>query len=133
MPYTSLSLKIIFLLVSVFFLTENKGLTKVVTPPLQCSPSQLHQNKILTLTIHNQSVLKQLAITNPKGKWFYLEVAPTVQIDPQKTKATTWINGVKKKELIFTQPGKYIVYLSDNLETELENSLTFQCVIEFLN
>jgi hypothetical protein len=78
------------------------------------------------------------------GRWFYLQgsgaiqpllgerqftEAETIALNTTTLVGTVFINGTGVQLPVFTVPGKYGIHLSDNLETEPENSLYFECVI----
>lgn len=82
----------------------------------------------------------KLAIRSPVDTWFYLQgdgiskqlmpeedfiKTETLTITPLNFKATHWVNGKEVVSPVFFREGIYSIYLSDNLETELDNSLTF--------
>lgn len=102
---------------------------------LKCTPQTLKGDQPLVLTLghgHGQD----LAIRRVAGDiWYYLVMAspppPTKSLMSRKAFAEArqlvipidmisyqWTDGKAIKEKIFSKPGRYIVYTSDNLESE---------------
>jgi len=90
-----------------------------------------------TLTIPHH--LPELAITDTDNNWFYLQGSSLKQtyypqdtftqlkkitLHPDELYATQWINGKETFSKVFSKPGIYTIYLSDNLETEPDNAKT---------
>lgn len=90
----------------------------------------------------------KLAIATPDGNWFYIQgngikkqlmskeafiKAVALSIDPNTLKGTHWVDGKATTSAVFTKTGIYSIYLSDNLETEIDNSLTYIKKIRFIN
>lgn len=95
-------------------------------------------NSSFTLTLPRP--LAELAITDPDSIWFYLQgndlnktlypqgefvQLKKIEINTGKLKATQWIDGKANYANVFTKAGVYTIYLSDNLETEPDNAITF--------
>lgn len=89
---------------------------------------------------------RNLAIRTPAGEWFILqESTESIEIMPQvrfetmkkmefeidKLKAVTWRDSIRVTDLVFTTAGEYLVYFADNLETEPENTFSFQQTIRY--
>ena len=53
----------------------------------------------------------------------------TMKFDIKTLQGTTWRESKKTVDTIFKAPGKYLVYFADNLETEPENTSSFQALI----
>lgn len=100
--------------------------------------TELKLGSSFTLTLPKQ--LPELAITDPDNNWFYLQGSSLkkttysqdsftqlkkVAIDTENIHATHWIDGKENYSKIFTKVGTYTIYLSDNLETEPDNAITF--------
>ncbi len=47
-------------------------------------------------------------------------------IIPSQLKGVVWKNGQRLVRKVFNTPGKYFIYLADNLETEPENTFSFE-------
>lgn len=108
------------------------------------SISLVTRDQSFTLKLPNNHPDK-LAISSPDNVWFYLQdkslskqfmqektfiKSDTITIIPKTLIATQWIEGKETLSPVFTKNGTYSIYLSDNLETEIENSLTFIKKIE---
>lgn len=91
---------------------------------------------------------KELAIKSPDGNWFYLHVEnegasemlmpkeqfavlTKLDFDTSKLEARFWDDGKAKRGKVFTKTGKYLIYMADNLETEVDNTLFFSSVIQY--
>ncbi len=89
---------------------------------------------------------KCLAIRSPEGEWYVLQnsdesIKVMSQVDFDSTtemkfniaelKGVTWRESEKVAERIFTISGNYLIYFADNLETEPENTYSFQETIYF--
>lgn len=84
---------------------------------------------------------ENFAIQTPKGEWFVLqdssdsiEIMPqsrfnsikTMQFEVSTLMGAVWRDGVKSKEYVFQYSGTYLIYFANNLETEPENTFSFQ-------
>ena len=111
------------------------------------SVSEIKSDKEFTISLPSGHPDK-LAIVTPDDVWFYIQEdgdinhlmpknefmkADIISIHPSTLKGTSWINGKSTISLVFAKKGKYSIYLSDNLETEIENSLTFIKSIKFID
>jgi len=91
---------------------------------------------------------KELAIKAPDGNWFYLHVEnegasemlmpkeqfavlTKLDFDTSKLEARFWDDGKAKRGKVFTKTGKYLIYMANNLETEVDNTLFFSSVIQY--
>ncbi len=87
-----------------------------------------------------------LAIQNPNGVWFVLQDAEdSIEVMPQddfdsinvmefevsELKGVTWKDSKKVSDRVFTSQGSYLIYFSDNLETEPENTFSLQETVYF--
>ena len=127
---------------------QDAGSAKFVTDSrfLKCTPSTLKGDQPLVLTlgpVHGQD----LAIRRMTGNiWFDLIMAsppPPMKllmsrqafsearqlIIPADTIGYHWINGKGVGERIFAKPGRYIVYTSDNLESEDPG---YKCIVNYV-
>jgi len=108
-----------------------------------CSPKHIALGDILTVRIPSPT-LDEMAVSDPSGRWFYLQGSGVIQpllderqfaeaekitLDTGTLVGTVYIDGSGKQLPVFTVPGQYRIHLSDNLETEPENSLSFECMI----
>ena len=108
-----------------------------------CSPARINLGDLLTIRIPNPS-LDELAVSDPLGRWFYLQGSGAIQpllgkrqfaeaekitLDTSTIAGTLHKDGVGVQLLVFTMPGQYRVHLADNLETEPENALYFECQV----
>lgn len=79
----------------------------------------------------------KLAIQGPAHTWFILHetgVNTSLMTDAEFRRSTsltiqvatltgvTWINGIQVWAKVFSKPGKYTIYMADNLETEPANT-----------
>ena len=79
----------------------------------------------------------RLAIKDPKGSYFIIHdetvtthlishkaYMQTTSLSLQISELTgiTWIDGKRTDKQVFSVPGKYLIYMADNLETEPENT-----------
>ena len=86
----------------------------------------------------------KLAIQDPNLVWYVIQEAGTatslmsdsqfsdstslaMQID--KVTGITWVDGEKVQKKVFSVPGKYLIYMADNLETEPENTFYFSTTL----
>jgi len=91
---------------------------------------------------------KELAIKSPNGTWFYLHVEnegdsemlmpkekfaalKQLNLDTSKLEARYWDNGKAMRGKVFGVTGAYLIYMADNLETELDNTLHFSSIIQY--
>lgn len=90
----------------------------------------------------------KLAIATPDGNWFYIQgngikkqlmskeafiKAVALSIDTSTLEGTHWVDGKATISAVFTKTGIYSIYLSDNLETEIDNSLTYIKKLKLIN
>jgi hypothetical protein len=108
-----------------------------------CSPDEIVLGDVLTVRIP-QPAVDEMAVSDPLGRWFYLQgpgvirpllgereftEAEMVTLNTATLVGTVYIDGSGEQLPVFTVPGQYRIHLSDNLETEPENSLNYECVI----
>lgn len=109
--------------------------------------SEIKSNRPFTIRLPDDHPDK-LAIVTPDETWFYIQgngfenqlMSPdeflkieSITINPSTLKGTFWEDGKVKTALIFIKKGIYSIYLSDNLETEIDNSLTYIKKIKLIN
>ncbi len=83
----------------------------------------------------------KLAIKTPSNEWYIIhdvdenifilpliefEKSNTLVIIPSQLKGVVWKNGQRLIRKVFNTPGEYFIYLADNLETEPENTFSFE-------
>jgi hypothetical protein len=112
---------------------------------LDCSPKILKGDQTLTLTL-GPGHGSELAIRRLKGEvWYYLvmvgpddEIKPLMTPEEYASARSVEIPAATKErrsggsgivERIFSKPGRYIVYSSDNLETEDGGYI---CVVDYV-
>lgn len=94
-----------------------------------------------TVTIHlPQTHPAKLAIEDPQHVWFTIQdidsniqfmsdkafrQATTIRLRVSSITGVVWVNGKPQQKRVFVLPGKYTLYLADNLETEPENTFSF--------
>jgi len=120
-----------------FFSCENQS--ALVSIKFDGSISTIEHNSPFKLSLVDNHPT-ELAIVSPENQWFYLQgndikkphmqaedfkQSKSYSIETHSLKAVQWIDGKATVSPVFTVPGIYEIYLSDNLETEPENALTF--------
>jgi len=123
---------------------ENQAGDKPVLLSFDQTVSNISLNKAFKITLPDNHPDK-IAILTPDDNWFYIQgngikkqlmpkedfiKSSTLSIDPATIEGTHWVDGKEKISPVFTKKGIYSIYLSDNLETEIDNSLTFIKKIE---
>ena len=108
-----------------------------------CSPARISLGESLTLRLPDPS-LDELAVSDPLGRWFYLQgsgaiqpllgtrefaEAATITLNSSTIVGTLYEDGYRVESPVFTVPGPYTVHLADDLETEPENALYFECQV----
>jgi hypothetical protein len=129
MPRFILVLTVMFIAMAAFS-QEDKGWS-----PTHASPNPVKMGKAFYLTLpegHEANFL----ITSPSGKKFVLMdtdlaflmsreafmKARKIRLDTASQKGVIYIDGKRTVQKVFTEKGKYYLYLADNLETEIENT-----------
>ena len=89
---------------------------------------------------------QQLAVRNPSGRYIYLvaddipyrlmseaefALAHSLELHNQSTFGTMFVEGKPVHSQAFSDPGVYLVYLADNLETEPENTNSVAIELEY--
>ena len=87
-----------------------------------------------------------MSIRDPQGVWHVVHdsdenifilpedeyaKARRIEISPSKLIGISWIEGKKVEGSVFSQPGEYLIYMADNLETEPENTFHFMGTVLF--
>jgi hypothetical protein len=101
---------------------------------------ELVENGVLKITLPDKRP-SSLAIQSPQGEWFIIQdISESIQFMPQsrfnsinvmhfqldETMGIVWRGGISSKEHVFKDDGAYLIYFADNLETEPENTFSFQ-------
>lgn len=85
---------------------------------------------------------KGFSIKDPNGKWFVLqdkeaeiflsgldfEKATNVLVNTRSLKGVVWEGGTRIEKNVFSIEGEYLLYLADNLETEMENTFSMSVI-----
>ena len=138
---------LIFLSLIVLSACDNRPVNNTVTLSFNESISAIKREQTFTLKLPATHP-KNLAIVDPDNRWFYMQGqdikhpflnseafinSSALTITPVKLKATTWIDGKEHYLPVFTKNGLYNIYLSDNLETEPDNALSFVKKVKLQN
>ena len=135
-----------YLLATYLLLSDCEHQTENDTSQLEFDEtiSEINFGKSFTLEMPNNHPDK-IAIMTPDETWFYIQgngtskphmpaedfmKADTLTIMPDTLKGMHWVDGKEMISPVIIKQGIYSIYLSDNLETEIENSLTFIKKIE---
>lgn len=109
---------------------------KVNKSRLVISPNVVTANDVLVISFPRQHPQK-MSIKSPSGEWFVVhEKSEKVYFLPQdefscatsaqkkvaEITGVKWIDGKRVIGPVFNEPGEYLVYMADNLETEPENT-----------
>lgn len=123
-----------------------------------CTSTLHHQNHTLilsssvvtsfdSLTIrYPQHHPSKLAIQDPEHVWLVIHEpgvntglmtdtkfrhSTCLTIQVAKLTGVTWVDGKKIRRKVFSKPGTYTIYMADNLETEPENTFSFQQTLRY--
>jgi hypothetical protein len=103
---------------------------------LVLTPDKVKKSESFTLSFPKEHP-KSIAIRTPGGVWYTIhdkeenifvttnkefQNATSIQLVVTDVKGIKWENGKRVVESVFTEPGEYLVYMADNLETEPENT-----------
>ena len=109
------------------------------------TPKIIFKGDILKINLPEEHP-KKLSIKTPEGNWLIVHSAEEniflvteqafksaeyLEISTKTTKGLIWKNGQPETAIVFNQPGEYMVYLADNLETEPENTFHFMDTVIF--
>ena len=142
-----ISLLIIWLLVSnLLYSCNSKPETKQSDQEtFAVKPEQVSKQDTLTLTLPKKHPTK-ISVKSPNGTFYIIhseednialipyekvDSAKSIKIPLLSTIGLTWIEGKKTQEKVFKVPGRYLIYMADDLETEPENTFHFMQSIEF--
>lgn len=124
------------------------------------SASQYHPRKSSLLAIYPASVSsadhititfpknhpKNVSIRSPGGDWYVVHeraerisllpyrqflFATSVRKKVSEIRGVKWLDGKRIVERVFKEPGEYLFYMADNLETEPENTYSMMATIVF--
>ena len=133
------------LLILALFAALNSNAAEVKTPveqskvnksQLEISPSVVTANDLIVISFPRQHPQK-MSIKSPSGEWFVVhEESEKVYFLPQnefscassaqkkvaEITGVKWIDGKRVIGPVFNEPGEYLIYMADNLETEPENT-----------
>lgn len=103
---------------------------------LVIKPGVITANAVITISFPRQHPQK-MSIKSPSGEWFVVHeesekiyllpkdefsCATSVQKKVAEITGVKWIDGKRVIGPVFNEPGEYLVYMADNLETEPENT-----------
>ena len=133
----------IAVLFSLFYLTgcvANENHTQLVdSSALQANPGTILLGDSVLLKFP-QKHPKNLSIQSPNGTWYSIHntdneisiISPEkyshaneLDLKTGELEGITWKNGIKMKQIVFKEHGKYLIYMADNMETEPENTFHF--------
>jgi len=118
----------------------------IISTPVYSGAIECHQNKndSIEISIYTPHPL-QMALVTPDGEWIYFQgplatnslfstdsfhKIAKIEIN-SKTFGTTWRDGKSIKEKTLSSAGLYKIFISENLETEQENTLSFSCEFNY--
>ena len=103
---------------------------------IKVSPGVITARDIITIAFPRKHP-KKMSIRSPSGGWYSVhEVSEKIYLLPasqfsqatlvrkrvSKIKGVIWVDGKRSIEPVFSEPGEYLIYMADNLETEPENT-----------
>lgn len=103
---------------------------------IKVTPGVVTATDIITITFPKKHP-KKMSIRTPGGGWYSVHEAPEkiyilpasqfsratlVRKKVSEIKGVIWIDGKRSIEPVFSEPGEYLIYMADNLETEPENT-----------
>ena len=109
---------------------------KTSKPQLVIRPDVVTANDLIIISFPRQHPQK-MSIMSPSGDWFVVHEksekiyllpknkfssATSVQKKVAEIKGVKWIDGKRVIGPVFNEPGEYLIYMADNLETESENT-----------
>ena len=144
MKYITALLFSFFVLILLSACTENKNEKIETSNAFSVSQHSIGSDNVLTISLPEKRPSK-LSIISPDGQLFIIHSqednisfvpydgknkTTQINIPISSLKGITWIDGKKVEQLVFKKPGKYTVYMADNLETEPENTFHFKRDVE---
>ena len=118
--------------------TGNVEPIKVDKSQLIIRPHVVTENEVIIISLPKKHPQK-MSIKSPSGEWFVVHEksekiyffpkhksssATSVQKKVAKIKGVKWVEGKRMVEPVFNEPGEYLFYMADNLETEPENTFS---------
>lgn len=103
---------------------------------IKVSPGVATATDIITIAFPRKHP-KKMSIRSPGGGWYSVhEVSEKIYLLPasqfsratlvrkkvSEIKGVIWVDGKRSIEPVFSEPGEYLIYMADNLETEPENT-----------
>ena len=113
--------------------------------PIIIHPSILSSATHITITFPKNHP-KNVSIRSPKGDWYVVHeksehvsllpyrqflLATSVKIRVSEIRGVKWLDGKRIVERVFNEPGEYLFYMADNLETEPENTYSMMATIVY--
>ena len=111
---------------------------KVGKSQLIIRPSVVAANDVIIISLPKKHPQK-MSIKSPNGEWFVVHEksekvyffpkhksssATSVRKKVAKIRGVKWVDGKRMVEPVFNEPGEYLFYMADNLETEPENTFS---------
>lgn len=103
---------------------------------IKTHPGVVTARDIITITFPRKHP-KNMSIRSPGGGWYNVhEASEKIYLLPanqfsratlvrkkvSEIKGVIWVDGKRSIEPVFSEPGEYLIYMADNLETEPENT-----------
>lgn len=100
------------------------------------SPASVTADDCITITFPRKHP-KKMSVRTPSGEWFVVHEkseeifllpsnkfsrATSIQKKVSEFRGVKWAGGQRIVGPVFNEPGKYLFYMADNLETEPENT-----------
>jgi hypothetical protein len=104
----------------------------------------LHPNKPFVVAIDSAEFSTDVAVLDPHGRFLWMRSEDMhcsgltyangrISIFPGKAYGRYWDNGTSRDVPVFSEAGIYTIYVSDNLETELDNSAAVQYRVRYVS
>ena len=118
--------------------TRNVAPIKVDKSQLIIRPNVVAAGDVIIISLPKKHPQK-MSIKSPSGEWFVVHEksekiyflpkhkfssATSIQKKVAKIKGVKWVDGKRTVEPVFNEPGEYLFYMADNLETEPENTFS---------
>ena len=99
-------------------------------------PASVTADDCITITFPKQHP-KKMSVRSPSGEWFVVHEkseeifllpynkfsrATSIQKRASEFRGVKWVGGQRIVGPVFNEPGEYLFYMADNLETEPENT-----------
>ncbi len=141
----------IFLLVPCFMIeaaqenTVQSGEQGRKSGPIIIYPSIVSPATNITITFPKNHP-KNVSIRSPGGEWYVVHekservsllpyrqflLATSVKKRVSEIRGVKWFDGKRIVERVFNEPGEYLFYMADNLETEPENTYSMMATIVY--